>query len=97
MRLERGCDRPSESLLLPFAPQVRRCPRAIVGPLALRWVDLYNRFEAFGELPYPGPWADQPAVVGQAFLEIRGAIAEAQKELVQQWQTSNMGLSERPT
>lgn len=92
MRLERGCDAPSPSLLLPFAPDVRRCPRAIVGPLAHQWVELYARWRTLEELPFPGGWGDQPAVVGDAFFQIAGALAASARERAEEelsrWPTS---------
>lgn len=84
--MARGCDRPSPSVDLPFAPEMDRCPSAIIPVLAVEWVSLYNRWRALGALPCPGGWDDQPGVVGEAFYVIAAATAEVEAE---RWRTSS--------
>lgn len=62
-----------------FDPTLRRCPKAAIDPLAMSWLDLYSRFRAVGQLPEPGEWGDQPAVVGEAFMMLEVATIQQQQ------------------
>lgn len=94
MRIERGCDRPSPSVDFPFAADLDRCPQAVVPALAREWVGMYNRWRVLGALPYPGGWDEQPAVVGEAFLEIAAAVAE---EGSRRWSSTSTQSRATPT
>ena len=72
----KGSDDDGGHLAFGFDSDLRRCPRSSIDPLAISWVDLFSRWKAVGELPEPGPWSDQCAIVGEAFLILEIATLE---------------------
>ena len=45
----------------------------------MAWLDLFSRWKAVGQLPEPGDWNDQSAIIGEAFLVLEIATLEQQQ------------------
>ena len=74
-----GSDEDGSHLAFAFDSSLRRCPKAAIDPLAMAWLDLFSRWKAVGQLPEPGDWNDQSAIIGEAFLVLEIATLEQQQ------------------
>lgn len=78
MRKVRNCDGAGDgaSLHLPFAPELRRCPRSVVRQEHLALLAAFTRWRQLGLTPFGGPLEEQPAWVADLFESVMVRLAE---------------------